>query len=94
MSSLWQEIAPDIDLLSRGDLKEMARQVADGNSSPQNLLDFDDSQAELDVADKKELGEAMRDVQERLDRLSKIRRERDDVLKDLKEKVCLLIDSR
>lgn len=72
----------------------MARQVADGNSSPQNLLDFDDSQAELDVADKKGLGEAMRDVQERLDRLSKIRRERDDVLKDLKEKVCLLIDSR
>ncbi len=43
----------------------------------------------LDPQEKEELSKAISEAQEKLDRLSKIRRERDEVLKDLKEKVCI-----
>ena len=55
-----------------------------------DLLDLDDSAesgASLSSAETEALALAVSDATSRLDRLGKIRRERDDVLKDLKEKV-------
>jgi hypothetical protein len=41
----------------------------------------------LDDGEKENLKQAVADATEKLDRLGKVRRERDEVLKDLKEKV-------
>jgi hypothetical protein len=41
----------------------------------------------LEEREKEELRKAVVDAKQRLDRLGKVRRERDEVLKDLKEKV-------
>lgn len=75
----------------------MAREVAAGKQvRPEDkglsLLDLQEdisaSTSGVDPREKEELTTAIRDASERLDRLGKIRRERDEVLKDLKEKVC------
>lgn len=58
-----------------------------------SLLDLEDDydatpkKSGLDEAEKENLRKAAGDANEKLDRLGKIRRERDEVLKDLKEKV-------
>jgi hypothetical protein len=76
-------------------LHRTAREVAIGkqatSSAPgESLLDLQDEEGPktgLGEAEKEDLSKAVGDAQERLDRLGKIRRERDDVLRDLKEKV-------
>lgn len=58
-----------------------------------SLLDLEDdygstkTKSGLDDGEKDNLRQAVADATEKLDRLGKIRRERDEVLKDLKEKV-------
>ena len=51
-----------------------------------SLLDLEEPSS-LPSDEKEAIAQAIRDARERLDRLGKIRRERDEVLKDLKEKV-------
>ncbi len=76
-------------------LHKIARDIANGKQASahapsESLLDLQDEErpnAGLSENEKEELGRAVGDAQERLDRLGKIRRERDEVLKDLKEKV-------
>lgn len=76
-------------------LHRTAREVAAGKQAPttahgESLLDLQDEDIPkkgLSETEREELGRAVGDAQERLDRLGKIRRERDEVLKDLKEKV-------
>jgi len=76
-------------------LHRTAREVAIGkqatsSASGESLLDLQDEEGPktgLGEAEKEDLSKAVGDAQERLDRLGKIRRERDDVLRDLKEKV-------
>jgi hypothetical protein len=97
ISAIFREIQPDIAILSSGEtsLREIARKVAAGKvaSGPDpsiSLLDLDEevgSKSGLEDNEKEELKRATGDARDRLDRLSKIRRERDEVLKDLKEKV-------
>ncbi|WVN86165.1 uncharacterized protein L203_101326 [Cryptococcus depauperatus CBS 7841] len=96
LQTLWQSIHPSIALLSSGisNIERAARVAADGVEKKENpvmsLLDIDE-----DLGQKKSLGEGEREalkraVQEggdKLERLSKIRKERDEVLKDLKEKI-------
>jgi len=87
---LWREIQPDIATLARGPeyLRTVAQQVAAGSQQPGvNLLDLDDVPSGLPSQEKQEILKSVLDAQERLDRLGKIRRERDEVLKDLKDKV-------
>jgi hypothetical protein len=52
-----------------------------------NLLDVDVAEEELDDREREDLQGIIGELQERVDRLDKVRRERDEVLKDLKEKV-------
>lgn len=98
---LWREIQPAIASLKGGPdgLQAQARDIAAGKNKqaevPQgvSLLDLQDEEQvtqRLDAGEQEELRKGAKDAQERLDRLHKIRRERDDVLKDLKEKVSLL----
>jgi hypothetical protein len=77
-------------------LVQTARRIAAGNepavvAKEVSLLDLDDEVAPvsgLGQREKEELDAAVKDAMEKLDRLGKIRKERDEVLKDLKEKVC------
>jgi hypothetical protein len=88
---------PTIAVLMSGEsgVKETARGIAAGRASAGpapsvSLLDLQEdvgSKTGLDEKEKDDLRRAVEDARERLDRLGKIRRERDEVLKDLKEKV-------
>ncbi|WVW85372.1 hypothetical protein I302_107410 [Kwoniella bestiolae CBS 10118] len=97
LHTIWRDIQPQITLLASGEsgLERTAAQIAAGRpQAPVNqgisLLDLQEevgSKSGLGDNEKEELKKAVADAGERLDRLSKIRRERDDVLKDLKEKI-------
>jgi len=102
-----QAIRPDITFLSRGHetVQSVAQDVAAKKQSAQqssvgiSLLDLDDEyghappKAGLDSAEKAILNTAITNATEMLGRLGKIRAERDDVLKDLKEKVSRSLES-
>ncbi|KAK4686602.1 hypothetical protein P7C73_g3526, partial [Tremellales sp. Uapishka_1] len=99
VGAIYHTSKAEISLLMSGEdaLLVVARKVADGNQpiAPVNdqisLLDLDDEigapKKGLDGREKEELKKASGDAVERLDKLGKIRRERDEVLKDLKDKV-------
>ena len=98
LNTIWREIQSDVGLLSQGEsgLRQQAQQVAAGKAAPvvpsgTSLLDLDDNitapKGGLEEHERAELSKAISEVQQRLDRLGKLRRERDDVLKDLKDKV-------
>jgi hypothetical protein len=85
----------------------LARDIAAGKQAPEqpaanmSLLDLEDDygapapkKGGLDEAEKENLRKAVSEANEKLDRLNKITRERDEVLKDLKEKVSPLYQSR
>jgi hypothetical protein len=84
----------------------MAKGIAAGKEAPQrpadnmSLLDLEDDygapapkKGGLDEVEKENLRKAVSEANEKLDRLNKIMRERDEVLKDLKEKVSPLYQS-
>ena len=56
--------------------------------------DMPDSKTGLDELERENLRTAVSEATEKLDRMGKIRRERDEVLKDLKEKVNRLSNRR
>ncbi|WVQ95192.1 hypothetical protein IAU59_002286 [Kwoniella sp. CBS 9459] len=98
LHSILKSIQPDLSLLHSGvgAVESAAARIAAGQANmPQldrgvSLLDLDEEvggKKGLDDKEREELSRAVADASERLDRLGKIRRERDDVLKDLKEKV-------
>ena len=85
--------------MSAGDaaLQRTAVDIAEGKQPAKppapnfHLLDLQDempaTQSDVSEAEKDELRKAVAGATEKLDRLGKIRRERDEVLRDLKEKV-------
>lgn len=97
--SLWKSIQPDIAVLASGPegVRSRAREVAAGKDKPapevpagMSLLDLQDDDAstpQMGEAEREELRRLAGEVSEKLERLHKIRHERDTVLKDLKEKV-------
>ncbi|EIW68406.1 hypothetical protein TREMEDRAFT_20787, partial [Tremella mesenterica DSM 1558] len=98
LSALWQSVQPKITVLASGEaaLERTAADVASGRSAAQvpvpvmSLLDLRDEEPishGLVGEEKEELKKAIGEATEKLDRLGKIRRERDEVLKDLKDKV-------
>ncbi|WVR09391.1 hypothetical protein IAU60_006458 [Kwoniella sp. DSM 27419] len=98
LSGIYQAHQRDIALLASGvsAVENVAAQVAAGKQSApkidqgMSLLDLQEDvgvQTGLSEPEKEELKKAVADASEKLDRLGKIRRERDEVLKDLKEKL-------
>ncbi|TXT08860.1 hypothetical protein VHUM_02988 [Vanrija humicola] len=97
--NLWKSIQPDIAVLSSGPegVRSRAREVAAGRDKPaeevpagMSLLDLQDDDAstpQMGEAEREELRKNASEVSEKLDRLHKIRQERDTVLKDLKDKI-------
>ncbi|BEI87484.1 uncharacterized protein CcaverHIS019_0102020 [Cutaneotrichosporon cavernicola] len=98
LAKLWAEIQPDMAVLQAGPdaLRAQARDVALGKTQTvqpapgESLLDFADEEQvrpQLDAAEADALRAAAKEAGDKLDRLSKVRTERDDVLKDLKAKI-------
>jgi tyrosine-protein phosphatase non-receptor type 23 len=86
VQGLWEAIGKDVDLLQskEGLERTFVEVVGSGGASTRNLLDDDfgqdDQQEEVNKVKVKAITEG-------LSRLSKIKKERNDVLKDLKERV-------
>jgi BRO1-like domain. len=90
VTQLWDSVRDDIRLLLSHEVEEVFRASTErgGGSAGQHLLDLD-SEGD-DAAERKKIGHFVKEIEERLGRLNKIGRERNEVLKDLKEKVCSL----
>lgn len=85
-------------------MEQIAKDIAAGKQAPQHpaanmsLLDLEDDygvsepkKSGLDEGERENLRKAVSEATEKMDRMGKIRRERDEVLKDLKEKASLSV---
>jgi len=70
-------------LIAREKLESLFATTASGPTG--DLLDTTDGDA--DDAERERMGKLVREIEERLGRINKIARERNEILKDLKEKV-------
>ena len=91
VTTLWDSVRGDIQLLLSPQVEELFRER--GGSNPDHLLDLDSGNEEDDAKEKAKIAGYVDEIEERLKRLTMISKERNEVLKDLKEKVCLLISS-
>lgn len=87
---LWQSIRADVDVLLDDDKleAEFVRQLQSADRN-ENLLDVDVE--DNDWQEREKIGGYVAEIEERLGRLSKLSRERNETLKDLKEKVGLFL---
>jgi hypothetical protein len=84
VQTLWSSVKDDVRLLISDDVENVFKDSARGHDRRESLLDLD---TDKDDAEKAKLARLVEDLDERLGRLNKIERERDQTLKDLKEKV-------
>jgi hypothetical protein len=88
VQTLWDSAKNDVQLLISGDVENVFKESAQGHDRRESLLDLD---TDKDDAEKGKVARLVDEIDERIGRLNKIERERDQTLKDLKEKVtsCL-----
>lgn len=84
--ALWEAVRNDILLLLSPEVEDVFRASTEG-SGRENLLDLDIGSEGQDDDERAKIGQFVEEIDERLGRLNKISRERNEVLKDLKEKV-------
>ncbi|KAH9996261.1 BRO1-like domain-containing protein [Russula vinacea] len=84
VQTLWDSVKGDVRLLISDDVENIFKESAQGHDRRESLLDLD---TDKDDAEKAKIGRLVEDIDERLGRLNKIERERDQTLKDLKEKI-------
>ncbi|KAI9513391.1 BRO1-domain-containing protein [Russula earlei] len=84
VQALWDSARSDVQLLISGDVENVFKESAAGHDRRESLLDLD---TDKDDAEKGKIARLVEDIDERLGRLNKIERERDQTLKDLKEKI-------
>lgn len=89
IQSLWREVEGDVGVLAAGrDAIQRAYASHGQAGGPSiNLLDAEPSQDDLSEDDKREVDRAISEIEAQMNRLAAVRQERDDVLKDFKEKV-------
>jgi hypothetical protein len=85
--SLWESTKGDIGLLLSPQLEELFIASLQGQNPSESLLDLDIGADGDDGKERTRIGALVTEIDERLGRLNKISRERNEVLKDLKEKV-------
>ncbi|KAF8065043.1 BRO1-domain-containing protein [Lyophyllum atratum] len=83
--ALWGQVRPDIQLLLRPEVEQLFREQA--GSGGEHLLDLDVGSEADDANERAKIGGFVAEIEERLGRLNKISRERNEVLKDLKDKI-------
>lgn len=93
---LWNSARPDIALLLSGPdnlerfFAEQERSQGIPGAQGSSLLDLGEDEVSGSDSVLAELGAQVSAIDEALGRLNKIKRERGEVLRDLKEKVCFL----
>ena len=86
---LWNSVKEEISLLLSPEVEEVFRaSTAQGGAGAENLLDLDVASETRDEQERAHVAQLVHEIDDRLGRLNKIARERNEVLKDLKEKVC------
>lgn len=87
---LWTSVRPDIDLLLSGSNSLESYFAAPSGEPQQSLLDLTDNAGpSADAVGLKDLRMKIDELDDRMGRVNKIKRERAEVLKDFKEKVSL-----
>jgi hypothetical protein len=87
VTTLWSAVRSDIELLLSPQIEQLFRET--GGSKPENLLDLDLNSEADDASERAKMKGYVIEIEERLNRLQLISRERGEVLRDLKDKVYL-----
>lgn len=86
--TLWESCRGDIGLLLSSQIEDVFRASTEhGGRHEESLLDLDVGSEADDGRERAKIGDLVNEIEERLGRLNKIAHERNEVLKDLKEKV-------
>ncbi|THH32851.1 hypothetical protein EUX98_g1329 [Antrodiella citrinella] len=86
--TLWDSVKGEIGLLLSPEIEQVFRASTEkGGAGSENLLDLDVASETQDEQEKLKIRQFIEEIEERLTRLTRISRERNEVLKDLKEKV-------
>jgi len=84
--ALWNSVKSDIQIMLGPRLEEIFRER--GGENTNHLLDLDVGSEVDDAKERAKIGRAVEQVEAQLKRLNLISRERGEVIKDLKDKVC------
>ncbi|KAI5116512.1 hypothetical protein M0805_001867 [Coniferiporia weirii] len=84
--ALWEGVKGDISLLLSDQVEDVFRQSADQGPGG-SLLDLDPNNEDRDDEERAKITQFVDEIEQRLGRLNKIAAERNNVLKDLKEKI-------
>jgi hypothetical protein len=85
--SLWESVRGDIHILLSSQLEDIFRSTADKEGAPsENLLDLDIGKESSEDAERAKIGQMVQDIEHRLGLLNKIARERQELLRELKDK--------
>ena len=91
VAQLWGAVNSDIRLLLSEELDVVFRESVENSSGQgESLLDLDVGSEMKDEEEKRRIEQLVNEIEDRLNGLRKISNERDQVLKDLKEKVLLV----
>lgn len=82
---LWNSVRVDVDLLISPELESVFRER--GGTDIHDLLDLDTSSEKEDARERRKIKALVDEIEEGMTKLVKINKERDQTLKDLKEKV-------
>ncbi|KAJ7713471.1 BRO1-domain-containing protein [Mycena maculata] len=85
VQALWEGVRPDVELLARGRLDDVF--ASDAGRDNSSLLDLGEEADRTEREEKEKISGLVSEIEERLATLKKIEKERNEVLKDLKEKV-------
>ncbi|KAI0340278.1 BRO1-domain-containing protein [Trametopsis cervina] len=86
--ALWDSVKGEITLLLSPQVEDVFRASTEGGGGgAENLLDLDLASETRDDEERGQVVHLVQEIEERLSRLTKISRERNEVLKDLKDKV-------
>ncbi|KAJ6475823.1 BRO1-domain-containing protein [Mycena vitilis] len=83
VQALWEGVRPDVEALVMGRVDGFFRNQEDKGS----LLDLGEEADRAEREEKEKIAGLVREIEERLATLKKIEKERNEVLKDLKEKI-------
>ncbi|KAF9030291.1 BRO1-domain-containing protein [Hymenopellis radicata] len=88
VATMWQSVQGDIGLLLSPNLEDVFRASTErGGNVRESLLDLDISGEVDDAQERAKIRSFVVEIDQRLGKLNKISRERNEVLKDLKEKI-------
>ncbi|THV02206.1 BRO1-domain-containing protein [Dendrothele bispora CBS 962.96] len=84
--ALWETVKGDVAILMSPEVENVFRASTERGAGGDSLLDLDVGEGD-DSRERTKIGQLVNEIDERLGRLNKISRERNEVLKDLKEKI-------